>query len=40
LSHHGRKDVGTKSSVPRFLHSVASRVGCNGDRKTRSLITA
>jgi hypothetical protein len=30
-SHHGRKDVGVRSSVPRFLHPVAPRVGYDFD---------
>jgi hypothetical protein len=30
--------MGARTSVPRFLRSVAPRVGCNGDRNTRSLI--
>jgi hypothetical protein len=37
-SHHGRKDVGVRSSVPRFLHPVAPRVGYDFDGNTRSLI--
>src|ERR1035441_4032219 len=37
-SHHGRKDVGVRSSVPRFLHPVAPRVGYDFDGSTRSLI--
>src|ERR1019366_3791917 len=32
-SHHGRKDVGVRSSVPRFLHPVAPRVGIRLRRK-------
>jgi hypothetical protein len=40
LSHHGRKDVGARTSVPRFLHPVAPRVGHNGDRNTKSLVIA
>jgi hypothetical protein len=39
-SHHGRKDVGVRSSVPRFLHRVAPRVGYDFDGNTRSLIIA
>jgi hypothetical protein len=39
-SHHGRKDVGVRSSVPRFLHPVAPRVGYDFDGNTRSLIIA
>jgi hypothetical protein len=27
LSHQGRTDVGARTSVPRFLHPVAPRVG-------------
>jgi hypothetical protein len=37
-SHHGRKDVGVRTSVPRFLHSATPRVGCDFDGTTRSLI--
>ena len=40
LSHQGRKDVGARTSVPRFLHPVAPRVGHNGDRNTKSLVIA
>jgi hypothetical protein len=39
-SHHGRKGVGVRSSVPRFLHLVAPRVGYDFDGNTRSLIIA
>jgi hypothetical protein len=39
-SHHGRKDVGVRSSVPGFLHPVAPRVGYDFDGNTRSLIIA
>ena len=39
-SHHGRKDVGVRSSVLRILHLVAPRVGYDFDGNTRSLIIA
>ena len=30
-SHHGRKDAGVRTSVPRFLHPVVARVGYEFD---------
>jgi hypothetical protein len=30
-SHHGRKDAGVRTSVPRFLHPVVARVGYDFD---------